>query len=36
LIEKNFGRGGYLDSQGTPSDHLINEIQMADASIGLL
>jgi len=35
LIEKNFGKGGYLDAQGTPSDHLVNEIQLVDTSIGL-
>jgi len=35
LIEKNFGKGGYLDAAGTPSDHLVNEIQLVDASIGL-
>ena len=34
LIEKNFGNGGYLDAQGTPSDHLVNEIQLVDTSIG--
>jgi hypothetical protein len=34
LIEKNVGKGGYLDAQGTPSDHLLNEIQLVDASIG--
>jgi hypothetical protein len=35
LIEKNFGKGGYLDAQGTPSAPLLNEIQFADVSIGL-
>jgi hypothetical protein len=35
LIEKNFGKGGYLDAQGTPSDHLVNEIQLVDTSVGL-
>ncbi len=35
LIEKNFGSGGYLNAQGTPSDHLVNEIQFVDAAIGL-
>jgi Type I phosphodiesterase / nucleotide pyrophosphatase len=34
LIEKNVGKGGYLDSIGTPSDKLLGEIQFADASIG--
>jgi hypothetical protein len=34
LIEKNVGKGGYLDDQGTPSDLLRNEIQFVDTSIG--
>ena len=34
LIEKNFGKGGYLDAAGTPSAYLVNEIQFVDASIG--
>ncbi|HLY19078.1 MAG TPA: alkaline phosphatase family protein [Bryobacteraceae bacterium] len=34
LIEANVGSGGYLDSAGTPSAFLLNEIQFVDASIG--
>jgi hypothetical protein len=34
LIEKNFGKGGYLDAEGTPSSYLVQEIQLVDASIG--
>jgi hypothetical protein len=34
LVEKNVGTGGYLDSIGTPSPNLLQEIQFVDASIG--
>jgi hypothetical protein len=34
LIEKNFGKGGYLDAQGTPSSFVVQEIQLVDAAIG--
>jgi hypothetical protein len=34
LIESGFGSGGYLDAAGTPSNLLVGEIQMVDASIG--
>jgi hypothetical protein len=34
LVEKNAGTGGYLDNVGTPSPHLLGEIQFVDASIG--
>ncbi|MGA2574622.1 MAG: alkaline phosphatase family protein [Bryobacteraceae bacterium] len=34
LIEKNVGTGGYVDSQGTPSNLLVSEIQFVDDSIG--
>src|SRR5580658_9432380 len=34
LIEKNVGTGGYVDSQGTPTSFLVNEIQFVDAAIG--
>jgi hypothetical protein len=34
LIEKNVGKGGYLDAAGTPSPLLLGEIQFVDAAIG--
>jgi hypothetical protein len=34
LIEKGFGSGGYLDGAGTPSKHLLSEIEFVDDSIG--
>jgi hypothetical protein len=34
LIEANFGSGGYVDSQGTPTTFLTTEIQFVDAAIG--
>jgi hypothetical protein len=34
LIEKNVAKGGYLDSQGTPSAELLSEFQFVDDSIG--
>ncbi len=34
LIEKNVGRGGYLDGTGTPTPELLGEIEFVDASIG--
>jgi hypothetical protein len=34
LIEKGVGRGGYLDSIGTPTPELLGEIEFVDASIG--
>jgi len=34
LIEKGFGKGGYLDDQGTPSELLLGEIKFADTAIG--
>lgn len=35
LIEKALGHtGGYVDSVGTPTQYLLNEIQFTDASIG--
>lgn len=34
LIEKNIGKGGYLDGQGTPSAKVLYEIQFVDAAIG--
>jgi hypothetical protein len=34
LIEKNVGRGGYQDAEGTPSSLLLGEIQFVDSSIG--
>jgi hypothetical protein len=34
LIESGFGSGGYLDAAGTPSNLLVNEVQLVDASIG--
>lgn len=34
LIEKNVGRGGYLDAMGTPSNELLAEIRFVDASLG--
>jgi len=34
LIEANVGPGGYVDSQGTPSSFLLNEIQFVDAALG--
>jgi hypothetical protein len=34
LVEKTVGTGGYLDNVGTPSPHLLGEIQFVDASIG--
>ena len=34
LIEKNVGKGGYLDAQGTPTSFLVGEIQFVDAAIG--
>jgi Type I phosphodiesterase / nucleotide pyrophosphatase len=34
LIEKNVGKGGYLDAIATPTGKLLGEIQFADAAIG--
>ena len=34
LIEKNVGKGGYLDAYGTPSPLLLGEIKFVDDSIG--
>ncbi len=34
LIEKNVGKGGYLDAAGTPSDLLLGQIKFVDDSIG--
>ena len=35
LIEQSVGKtGGYMDSEGRPSDALLNEIQFVDAAIG--
>jgi len=34
LIEKNVGKGGYLDAAGTPSELLLGQIQLVDAAIG--
>ncbi len=34
LIEKNVGKGGYLDAAGTPSDLLLGQIGFVDAAIG--
>ena len=34
LIEKNVGKGGHLDANGTPSSPLLSEIQFVDLSIG--
>ncbi len=34
LIEKNVGKGGYIDAAGTPSSFLLRQIQFVDASIG--
>ena len=34
LIEKNVGKGGYLDAMGTPSTLLLDEIQFVDKAIG--
>jgi hypothetical protein len=34
LIEKNVGKGGYVDNIGTPSQELLGEIQFADNAIG--
>ena len=34
LIEKNVGKGGHLDANGTPSSALLSEIQFVDVSIG--
>jgi hypothetical protein len=34
LIEANVGSGGYLDAIGTPSQHLLQEIEFTDTAIG--
>ncbi len=34
LIEKNVGKGGYLDAAATPSELLMSEIKFVDDSIG--
>lgn len=34
LIEKNVGKGGYLDAAGTPSSFLLQEIEFVDNAIG--
>jgi hypothetical protein len=34
LIEKNVGKGGHLDANGTPSSALLSEIRFVDLSVG--
>ena len=34
LIEKGVGTGGYMEGTGTPTSHLLREIQFVDAAIG--
>jgi hypothetical protein len=34
LVEKNVGKGGHLDANGTPSSALLSEIRFVDLSVG--